>query len=196
MLCIAPSGRMAPCSLHRSPRLPQSKTLPTSVRSYHRILFRNRHFAHAAIQLYITNRQRRMLPDPSPHFRPPQIKRGRKHGGIKLRQRAICQLWGKAFMAAFLYYKVCARGDTYLIINKKGYSGTRKRVQYHRNHFDDIYSCAVVLPTCASGKAGPAFSGRPNDWLSPTGLLLNTHGIGYMRGLGAFHRSFLTPFPF
>lgn len=44
---------------------------------------------------------------------------------------------------------------------------------------DNILTKTVGLPTRASGKTGPAFSGSfPNDWLSPTDLFLNAHGIG------------------
>ena len=43
-----------------------------------------------------------------------------------------------------------------------------------KQHSDET----VGLPTRASSKICPAFSGRPNDWLSPTDRFLNAHGIG------------------
>ena len=61
---------------------------------------------------------------------------------------------------------------------KNGCGGALQQASYHRNHFDDISICTAVLPTRASVKISPAFSGRPNDWLSPTDSFLNAHGIG------------------
>ena len=43
-----------------------------------------------------------------------------------------------------------------------------------KQHSDET----VGLPTRASSKICPAFSGCPNDWLSPTDRFLNAHGIG------------------
>ena len=43
-----------------------------------------------------------------------------------------------------------------------------------KQHSDET----VGLPTRASSKTCPAFSGCPNDWLSPTDRFLNAHGIG------------------
>ena len=47
-----------------------------------------------------------------------------------------------------------------------------------KQHSDET----VGLPTRASSKTCPAFSGRPNDRLSPTDSGLNAHSDGYPRG--------------
>lgn len=53
---------------------------------------------------------------------------------------------------------------------------------------DNILTITVGLPARVSTDSCPAFSGEtPNDWLSPTDKILNTHGIGQC---GAF-----SPFP-
>ena len=58
------------------------------------------------------------------------------------------------------------------------------KIEHHRNHFKQHSDETVGLPTRASSKVSPAFSGFPNDWLSPTDRLLNAHGIGQC---GALH---------
>ena len=48
--------------------------------------------------------------------------------------------------------------------------------------------CHIVgLPACASDGLCPAFSGFPNDWLSPTDIALDAYGHGLAGPL--------TPFP-
>ena len=58
-----------------------------------------------------------------------------------------------------------------------------------KQHSDET----VGLPTRASSKICPAFSGRPNDWLSPTDRLLNAHGIGQCGA--SYPISLLSPAP-
>ena len=78
-------------------------------------------------------------------------------------------------------------GNIIFNLNKNGYDGVPKKnitITISKQHSDDT----VVLPTRASSRSMPCLLRiAPNDWLSPTDIFLNAHGIGQC---GAF-----SPFP-
>jgi hypothetical protein len=55
----------------------------------------------------------------------------------------------------------------------------KKQAEHHHNHSWQIFYRSQQVSRLASQTIPyPAFSGYPNDWLSPTDMNLDAHGIG------------------
>ena len=68
-----------------------------------------------------------------------------------------------------------------------------KQAEHHHNHSWQIFHRFQQVSRLAPQTIKhPAFSGCPNDWLSPTDAHLDAHGIGQCGDL----EKILTPFPY